>query len=170
MLSKFTPKFLAIAFVSMLISSCSNGADVENMQVGAVPNADFGKYSHNIRLVEAYNDTDWDRRVSDKNFREALANSLASNGLANYDYPAYELSANIVQLTAPSNGFDVYVTSNVRYILRDTANGDIVVDKSFESRQAVSVNDAKMIVKRKRMVDENTINDNIAQFINYLRR
>ncbi len=163
-------KLLSVALITMLLSSCYNGARPENMTVATAPNADFGKYSYNIRLNNAQNDTRWDSRVSDKNFYEALQNSLYSNDLLNDEDPRYELSASIVTLTPASRDFSMYVTSDISYMIRDIHTNEIVVEKTFENRAVATANDETMSISRNRLADERAVGGNIEQFVNYLRR
>ncbi len=170
---KNTSKLLSITIATMLMSACHNGAMVENMTVGAEPGADFGKFTNGIRLTDAENATRWDSRVSDKNFHEALQNSLYSNDLLNTQNPRYELSANIVQLTPPTRDHDMHVTSAIQYVLHDLSDYDnykLTIDKTIESYASASKKDEPLANNRKRTVDERAINANIDQFVNYLRR
>ena len=170
MLIKNSSKLLTITVVTMLMSSCYNGARADNMSVGASQDANFGKYAHNIRLVNAENATRWDSRVSDENFQEALSSTLYSNDLINEENPSYELTADIIQLTPPSMNYNMYVTSDIQYVIRDVRDDKIVVDKTIESRTSASTQEEPMLTSRKRVVDERAINDNIGQFMNYLRK
>jgi len=140
------------------------------MVVGTMPSADFGKYTHNIAVAHTANDTRWDSRISEKDFRAALTNSLYYNNLLNDQSPEYQLDANVVKLTPPSMDFDMYVTADVQYVIHDIQSGKIIVDKTIETRAAASEHDEALITDRKRVANERVMAQNFQDFINYLRR
>jgi hypothetical protein len=166
------PKLFSIIILSAVISSCAHDADPLKMQVGQIPNADFGNYKNSIRLdgVSGGQKTSsvGKPRISDESFASALKSSLDSNGLLNEHSPKYLLTADITQINQPLVGQDINVIGKIAYTMRRADSNELIYKKIVSSRYVTGRQEAFYVAKMKNS-NEGTIRQSIENFLNSLR-
>ena len=109
----------------------------------------------------------WTAQVSSEAFKTALEQSLALAGYMGTGGPAMQVQANLVNLHQPLAGFDLSVTSQVRYTV--TREGRPVFDETVSATGTASMGEAFMAVERLRIANEKSIRENIKAFLTRFR-
>jgi len=114
----------------------------------------------------------WVSKVSDNDFKQALTQSLRSNGLLadNPGAAKYRLDVNLLTLSQPLAGIDMTVKAAVQYTLIDAASGRRVLRETISSSYTAKFGDALVAVERLRLANEGAIRKNISDFIDFLIR
>ena len=114
----------------------------------------------------------WTSEVGNAEFHEALRLSLHANGLLGSEgQPAkFGLYAELMEVSQPLFGFDLTVTSNVHYVVTDTASGAVAFDEIITASHTATVGDAFVAVERLRLANEGSVKENIRVFIDKLLR
>lgn len=107
----------------------------------------------------------WTSEVSNEDFAEALRQSLAGHAMLAAVEGKYRLEAEMQKLKQPFAGFNMTVTSTVRYKLTDVASGAVVLDEVVEVPYTAEMGDAFVGVKRLQLANEGSIKGNIAKLI-----
>ena len=110
----------------------------------------------------------WTSEVSNTDFAEALRQSLAAHAMLSAVEGKYRLDAEMLKLKQPFAGFNMIVTSTVRYTVTDVAGGAIVLDETVETPYTAEVGDSFLAVKRLQLANEGSIKSNISKLIELL--
>ena len=172
MLRKFA---IAGALASAMgLAACATPSNPGNMTLPATAGltatvGDLGYHSVTKVDVSGGKETNplWTAQVSSEAFRKALEDSLALAGYMGTDGSAMQVQANLVNLRQPLAGFDLSVTSEVRYtVARDGRN---VFDETVSATGTASMGEAFMAVERLRIANEKSIQENIKAFLTRFR-
>lgn len=162
---------LAVAMMASL-SACASGARPDAMTVlpSTIKAAQPGDFAHrgmkiaNVNGGSATNPL-WVSQVSTEDFRLALEESLrGANYLGSTADAPLSLTASLVDLKQPFAGFDLSVTSTVRYSVTDQA-GAVVFDDTVAATGTARISEAFAAVERLRLANEHSIRENIRAFI-----
>jgi hypothetical protein len=167
---------LALLAVLLAASGCASEARTGAMIVAASPDNVIGSASPlrnaiRVDVVTGGSETNplWKSNVSTDNFRAALGESLARNGMTASGQGRYLLNAELVSLDRPFAAFDTTVTAKVRYTLvaAGVAAGSqaIKLDTTIETPYTVKFNDAAYGPERFRLASEGAMRDNIDAII-----
>lgn len=110
----------------------------------------------------------WTSEVSNADFAEALRQSLAAHAMLSAVEGKYRLDAEMLKLKQPFAGFNMTVTSTVRYKVTDVAGGAVVFDETVETPYTAEVGDSFLAVKRLQLANEGSIKGNISKLIELL--
>ena len=110
----------------------------------------------------------WTSEVSNIDFAEALRQSLAAHAMLSSVGGKYRLDATMLKLKQPFAGFNMTVTSTVRYTATDIASGAVVFDETIETPYTAEVGDSFLAVKRLQLANEGSIKGNISKLIELL--
>lgn len=108
----------------------------------------------------------WTSKVSNEDFAEALRQTLAAHAMLASESNRYVLKAELLALKQPIAGFNMSVTSKVRYVL--TESDAAVFDETVEHKHTAKANEAFLGVERLRLANEGSIKGNIAEFMRRL--
>jgi hypothetical protein len=92
---------------------------------------------------------------------------LVNEGLYS-DNGKYSLSVEMVEIDQPSFGFDMTVTTVVKYILKEKSSGEVLLNKEVNAPQTATVGDAFSGVERLKLANEGSGKKNIEELINLL--
>ena len=107
----------------------------------------------------------WKSNVSSEDFAEALRQSLAGHALLAAADGQYVVTAELVEVKQPLAGFNMTVTSTVKYKVADAATSAVVLEKDVVNEYTAKMGDAFVGVERLRLANEGSMKGNIAQFI-----
>ena len=107
----------------------------------------------------------WKSEVGDKEFLEALKQSLQLHTLLAENNGRYHLEAELQELKQPFAGFSMTVRADVHYTLTDTLDGKVLLDEVMHTEYTASFGDALAGVKRLQLANEGAIKSNIADLI-----
>lgn len=110
----------------------------------------------------------WTSQVGNPEFEQALTQSLQVNTMLANGSGKYRLDANLENLAQPFGGFDMTVTSRVRYKLTDKATGKLAFEQAIEASHTATVGDAFAGYERLRLANEGSIKQNISMFLDAL--
>ena len=170
---------LIVGFVLLALTGCAAPARVSQMVAYAPEPSDAqtaSQWNRSMALItvtggESTNPM-WTSEVGNAEFHEALRQSLHANGLlASEGQPAkYGLNAELIEVSQPLFGFDLTVTSNVHYVVTDTASSAVAFDEIITASHTATVGDAFVAVERLRLANEGSVKENIRMFIDNLIR
>ena len=155
--------FIALGSAFLLLTGCASGAKMQNMV--ATPNLSYNlglKKQISAQQVTGGSETSplWTSEISCQSFKAAIESSLKSEGLFS-DKGRYTLKANIIDVGQPFMGFNMTVTTHVRYILTDVRTNKIVLDEIIVTPFTATVSDAFVAVTRLRLANEGAGKANI---------
>ena len=75
-----------------------------------------------------------------------------------------------MSVAQPLLGLDMTVTTHVRYTLKDTQSGSVVLDKMLVASYTATVGDAFVGAKRLRLANEGSARKNIGLFLEELSK
>jgi hypothetical protein len=107
----------------------------------------------------------WTSKVGNPEFQEALQQSLSAQGLLGQDQTRYRLDAMLMELKQPLIGFDLTVSSKIRYVVIDTTTNQMSFDQTVTADFTAGVGDAVLAVERLRLANEGSIKSNISKFL-----
>lgn len=146
------------------LAGCASGAQVENMIYKGDKHEYSSEIKENVMLssVTGGEETNpvWTSEISDEAFSGAIKQSLKNEGLYSED-GKYDLSVEMLEIDQPSFGFDMTVTTIVKYVLTDKASGEVIIDKEVNAPYTATVGDAFSGVKRLRLANEGSSQENI---------
>ncbi|MDH4391196.1 MAG: hypothetical protein QE285_07200 [Aquabacterium sp.] len=167
-------KILLIVFSVSVLAGCATPAAVERMAV-ALPITQTNPVLKNgvgVADVTGGKETNpmWTSQVSSDGFRRALEQSLENAGMFSKIVAGskYQLTADLTRLDQPMMGFDMTVTSTVRYSLIETQSRKDVYSRVIQIGHTASVSDAFIGAERLKLASEGAIKANIQAFINDL--
>lgn len=110
----------------------------------------------------------WTSEVSNADFAEALRQSLSAHAMLSSAQQKYRIDAEMLKVKQPFAGFNMTVTSTVRYKATEIASGAVVFDETIEVPYTAEVGDAFLGVKRLQLANEGSIKGNITKLIESL--
>ena len=109
--------------------------------------------------------TPWTSAVGPDSVRDAMAQTLASAGMAAAGGGRYRLDATLMQLERPYAGFAMTVTATIAWRLVDAASGAVLYDKTLKSLGSASLDDAVDNGPRLRIADQRAVQANLQQLV-----
>lgn len=167
---------VAVSLGLLSLGACASAARPEAMTVlpSTVTAARAGDVGYQaVRIVNVSGGTEtnpllWSE-VASGDFREALESSLKATGyLGATDAAPLSLTAAMLELKQPMAGFDMSVTSRVRYTVVDVS-GRIVFDDTVAATGTAKMGEALIGTERLRLANEYAIRENIKAFIERFR-
>lgn len=119
-------KNLLIILTAAILAGCATPAAVEQMAVSLPITQTNPALKNNVGVAEVTGGREtnpmWTSQVSSDGFRQALEQSLENAGMFSkiVSGSKYQLTADLTRLDQPMMGFDMTVTSTVRYSLIET--------------------------------------------------
>jgi hypothetical protein len=168
-------KNLVLCFVvAVFLAGCATGAKMESMAVNDAKNIQ-GKYDRalqkqvGVASVTGGEDTNplWTSEISNDSFSGAVKSSLESQGLYSDD-GKYQLQINLLQVEQPLIGFDMTVTTHVKYLLTDRDSGKVLLDETLVTPYTATVSDAFVGFVRLQLANEGSGKKNIEGLLNRL--
>jgi hypothetical protein len=164
-------RLLPLCAALLLASACAEGASARGMTITPAdlkaPASPDVAGAVGVGQVAGGKETNpaWKSNIGDAEFREALQESLRLAGLL-CDRPDAPLAvqATLVKIDQPSFGFDMKVTSVVRYTVK-TRSGAVVIDEEITAEHTATVGDAFAGSTRLRLANEGSARRNIAALV-----
>ena len=167
-------KNLLILLTIGALAGCATPAAVEQMTV-ALPITQTNptlKNSVGVAEVTGGRETNpmWTSQVSSDSFRRALEQSLENAGMFSRIISGnkYQLKADLTRIDQPMMGFDMTVTSTVRYSLIEVQTQREVYARVIQIGYTASMSDAFIGSQRLKLANEGAVKANIQAFINDL--
>ena len=186
--SAFTRNFapLALLVLALGLSACAGGS-----KPGALfaPNTPQTSISANSNLREAVGvgqvsgrlETDpamkamnvimmgplalVDTDIPNSDLAEALRLSLSARTMLASRDERFRVEASLIELKQPIMGFDVTVTSKVRYRLTRLSDNAIIFEREITAPFTAAFSSSLLGVERLKLANEGSIRENISQFI-----
>ena len=169
-----TMKNILVILSVALLAGCATPAAVEQMSV-SLPITQTNsalKNSVGVKEVTGGRETNpmWTSQVSSDAFRRALEQSLENAGMFSKIVAGskYQLTADLTRLDQPMMGFDMTVTSTVRYSLIETQTRKEVYAKVIQISYTAKMSDAFVGTQRLKLANEGAVKANIQGLINDL--
>ncbi len=156
-----------------LLAACATPAEPTNMVV-TLPQASFPPAFAGamcVRSVTGGEETNplWVSKVSDTDFRAALARSMAAAGLIGADAGCrFPVDVNLLGLAQPAFGINLEVTSHVNYKVFGPA-GQPVLLETVTAAYTAGFSDSPIAIIRLRLANEGAIRASITRFLEKLR-
>lgn len=167
-------RILIAALSAVVLAGCATPAAVEKMAV-SLPIAQTNpalKNSVGVAEVTGGRETNpmWMSQVSSDGFRRALEQSLENAGMFSKIVAGskYQLTADLTRLDQPMMGFDMTVTSTVRYSLIENQSRKEVYGRVIQIGHTATVSDSFMGSQRLKLASEGAVKANIQAFVNDL--
>lgn len=106
----------------------------------------------------------WMSKVGNEGFLEALTLSLQQHTMLATTSGPLTLRVTLIELEQPFAGFDMEVTSTVRYVVEHQSNG-VVFDETIKHAHLQDFSSAFVGSKRLQLANEGAIRNNIRLFI-----
>ncbi len=162
--------FLVIA-MSGLLFGCASGAKVENMRYTEVSHQYDRALEANVDVNDVSGGTEtnplWTSEISNDAFRQAVKDSLSAQGLLG-EQGNYDLAIQLLEVKQPIMGFDMTVTTHIRYVLTDKATDEVVMDEMIITPHTATMGDAFAAIKRLRLANEGSAKRNIESLMDKL--
>ena len=169
-----TMKNILVILSVALLAGCATPAAVEQMSV-SLPITQTNsalKNSVGVKEVTGGRETNpmWTSQVSSDAFRRALEQSLENAGMFSKIVAGskYQLTADLTRLDQPMMGFDMTVTSTVRYSLIETQTRKEVYSRVIQIGYTAKMSDAFVGTQRLKLANEGAVKANIQGLINDL--
>jgi hypothetical protein len=164
-------KFNFIFATIILLFGCASGAKIENMsyQGGGKKYDDNLNKNVGVASVSGGEKTNpaWTSEISSESFSNAIKKSLSEQGLYSNN-GKYQLQVKMLKIEQPFIGFNMTVTTHVKYILTDTTRGYVVLDEIIIAPHTATFGDAFVGVKRLRLANEGSGKKNIERLFEKL--
>ena len=166
-------KILAILSVAVL-AGCATPAAVEQMAVSLPVTQTNPALKNSVAVAEVTGGREtnpmWTSQVSSDAFRNALEQSLQNAGMFNKIVAGskYQLTADLTRLDQPMMGFDMTVSSTVRYSLIETQTRKEVYARVIQISYTAKMSDAFIGSQRLKLANEGSVKANIESFVNDL--
>jgi hypothetical protein len=162
---------LAGAVASLMgLAACATPSNPANMTLPATPGLMASPTSpayHAVTSVTVSGGKEtnplWTAQVSSEAFRTALEDSLELAGYTGTQGRPIAVSATLQNLHQPMAGFDMSVTSQVRYTV--TQEGRSVFDETVSATGTATMGEAFVGTERLRIANEKSIQENIKEFL-----
>lgn len=158
----------------MGVAACATPSNPANMTLPATAGltaapGDLGYRSVTSVAVSGGQGTNplWTSQVSNADFKTALEASLTAAGYMGTEGQTMRVSASLIDLKQPLAGFDLTVTSRVRYTV--TRDSQTVFDETVAATGTASMGQSLMATERLRMANEASIRENIKAFLTRFR-
>jgi hypothetical protein len=164
---------LLIAAV-LILTGCATPAAVENMAVSLPVTQTNQTLKNAVGVAEVTGGREtnamWTSQVASDAFKRALEQSLENAGMFSKIVAGskYQLTADLTRLDQPVMGFDMTVSSTVRYSLIETASRKEVYGRVIQISHTATVSDAFVGSQRLKIANEGAVKANIRAFINDL--
>ena len=167
---------LLVAVLSLVVLGCASASKKESMI--NVPTDTGYKFEPvlekniGVSAVSGGKKTNpaWTSEIDDAAFKGALADSLKLRGLLAETGGKYQLEVKMLSVKQPLMGLDMTVGTKIQYILKDSASGKVVFDKTIDAEHTATMGDAFAGVKRLRLANEGSAKANIGKFIEELKK
>lgn len=168
-------RLLFIGAVALAVGACAS-ASKPGAMIAPVTEATIIKDDSQLRQAVAVGavtggkETNplWTSQVSSEDFAEALRQSLDAHAMLAGGDGAYRLDAELQQLKQPFAGFNLKVTSTVRYTASETATGQVVFNETVTEAYTAKTGEAFLAVERLHLANEGSIKANISTMIRLL--
>jgi len=164
-------KSIFVLFVCIHLFGCASGAKTENMVFGGELKDYSAEIQENLRLGEVSGgkktNPAWTSEIDNEAFSTAVDESLKSQGLYS-NSGKYRLEANMLKVEQPLFGWDITVTTHVRYILINVDSESTVFDETVITPYTTNANDAYLGVKRLGLANKGSAQKNIEELLNKL--
>ena len=168
-------KNLAILFCAIALSACA-AASKPGAMVAELTEATIISETSTLREAVSVGEVSggketsplWKSNVSSEDFAESLRQSFAAHAMLATDEGDYRLDAELVELKQPFAGFNMTVTSIVKYALTELSTGEVVFSETVEEAYTAKAGDAFLGVERLRLANEGSIKGNITTLISLM--
>ena len=164
-------RFASIFVIAVFLFGCASGAKMENMIYQGDQKAYDGGLKNDVEVssVSGGKKTNpaWTSQISSEAFYGAVEKSLSEQGLLS-ESGKYQLRINMIKVDQPLFGFDLTVTTHVRYVLTDTKDSTVILDETIVTPHTATVGDAFAAVKRLRLANEGSGKKNIEGLLDKL--
>jgi hypothetical protein len=164
-------RLLLLIGLSGLLFGCASGAKVENMAYTEVRHQFDTALEANIGVKDVSGGTEtnplWISEISNDAFRQAVRDSLSSQGLL-AEQGNYDLMIQLIEVNQPIMGFDLTVTTHIRYVLTDKTRNTVVMDEMIITPHTATMEDAFAAIKRLRLANEGAARKNIESLLDKL--
>ena len=173
-MTKRIPHLVASTVLLALLAGCATPAAVSNMCVYPTQRTAPAALKNAIAVADVTGGREtnplWVSQVASDAFRSALEDSLANAGVFERGLAAskYRLTADLNQLEQPAFGFDMTVTSSIKYTVVDTKTGKEVYSRLIRAPFTAGFSDSPLGATRVRLATEGSIKKNIELLINDL--
>ena len=174
---KLSKIIIAYAFVLFLAGCGASSAQRNNMAVQGSLVGSGQQYDNslksNMTVIEVSGGKKtnplWTSEIDNPEFKGALEDSLKTAGLLGDSATAkYQLKAELLKVKNPPFGFDMTVTTEIKYLLTESAGGKEIINKTITASYTAKVGDAFVAVKRLRLANEGSAKMNISEFLKEL--
>jgi hypothetical protein len=166
----------ALAGAALTLGACASGARPERIVATDVVHFEASDPLHasmGVDQVQGGSSTNplWESNISNEDFKTGLEASLRNAGLlADSGSDArYRVLANLQRLDRPMAGFDMTVTTSVRYTVTPVSGGAPIFDDVVSTTGVGHMNEALMGVERLQIAIEASARANITEFVRRLR-
>lgn len=168
-----TTKFASILATCIFLFGCASGAKMDNMTYQGDQKEYDEKLKNNVEVASVAGgestNAAWTSEISNESFSGAVKISLSEQGLLS-ENGKYQLQITMVEIDQPSFGFDMTVTTHVRYVLTDTTINSVIYDEIIVAPHTATVSDAFAGVKRLRLANEGSGKKNIEGLLEKLSK
>jgi hypothetical protein len=170
------PKLVLLLVLVSLMVGCAAPAKRDNMSISAVERSQFSddrflSGTVSVGSVTGGKDTNpmWTSEIGSVEFEAALRDSLETARLfTNHALSEYELDATLIEIDQPMFGFTFDVVSTIEYTLRNKSSRATVLQETIVATGTASTGDAFAGVKRLRIANERSAQENIKRIIDRL--
>lgn len=164
-----------VVLASLSLAACASGAKPGAMMVPVTEAALIDASSPLYKAIAVGNVTGgkktnpmWTSEVSNEAFIEALTQSLSAHTMLAVEGAKYQLTAELLEVKQPLMGFNLTVTSKVKYTLTAVDGGAVLFQKEIVTPYTAKMGEAFVGVERLRLANEGSIRTNIQDLINAL--
>ena len=165
---------LCVIAASLALTGCATPARIDEMTARHPMLAPASHpYREQIAVREATGGSDtnpmWTAEIGTSEFERALEQSLNAAGLgAPRQAGRYYVTADLTNVDKPLLGFNMTVTTKVRYIVVERQSGKTVFDRVEEIPYTATLGDAVLGYERLKLAIEGSARSNITRFISDL--
>ncbi|MFC1775793.1 hypothetical protein ACFL3I_00450 [Pseudomonadota bacterium] len=165
-----------VVLITVAMIGCAAPASRDSMSISSTERATyttdkFLSKSISVGKVIGGEETNpaWTSEIDNESFASALKDSLETAKLLNSDSLSnYVLDAVLVEVDQPMMGFTFTVKTEVQYSLRHKDSQDIVLQQTINATGTATTGDAFMGVKRLKIANERSAQENIKRIIDVL--
>ena len=168
-------RVLILVAVCLSLAACASGAQPAQMISAAAEGQAIGdasplKNSMTVGPVTGGSKTSplWKSEVSNEDFAEALRQTLIARTMLASANARFVLNAELLELDQPFAGFDMEVTSTVKYRLTNADGSKAVFETTVKAPYTANFSSAFLGVKRLQLANEGAMRENIGKFIEQL--
>lgn len=159
-----TTKIFFILIGCIWMFGCATGAKMENMIYSGEQKPYSAELKENLGVSSCSGgektNPAWTSEIDNEAFAGAVKQSLLAQGLLS-DNGKYQLEIKMLKTDQPIFGFDMTVTTHVKYVLSDTTTNSVILDQTIDAPYTASVRDEFIGVKRLRLANEGSGKKNI---------